>query len=140
MGIKVGDIVTLITPRGAYKGTPQGVNAKVEAHIPVVEATVAAFLAAAEDATYYRLVGTAGDLSGAGKYGNFNVSDETGEVYVYGLLSGWGGAKGQFQTLVTETGLKAGDLLTIVGKRISYKGTPQVGSGFYVSHQPADAQ
>ena len=140
MGIKVGDIVTLITPRGSYKGTPQGVNAKVETHIPVVDATVATFLAAAEDATYYRLTGTTGDLSGAGKYGNFNISDETGQVYVYGLLSGWGGAKGQFQTLVTETGLKAGDLLTIVGKRTSYKGTPQVGSGFYVSHEPAAAE
>ena len=137
MGINVGDIVTLITPRASYKDTPQGKNAKVDAHIPVIEATVATFLAAAEDATYYRLVGTAGDLSGAGKYGNFNISDETGQVYVYGLLSGWGGAKGQFQTLVTETGLKAGDLLTIVGKRTSYKGTPQVGSGFYVSHEPA---
>ncbi|HHV04160.1 MAG: BACON domain-containing carbohydrate-binding protein [Bacteroidales bacterium] len=140
MGIKVGDIVTLITPRGSYKGTPQGINAKVDAHIPVVEATIPTFLAAAEDNTYYRLAGIVGDLSGAGKYGNFNISDETSEVYVYGLLSGWGGAKGQFQTLVAETGLKAGDLITIVGKRTSYKGTIQVGSGFYVSHQSADAQ
>ncbi|HOG25512.1 MAG TPA: BACON domain-containing carbohydrate-binding protein [Bacteroidales bacterium] len=139
MGIKEGDIVTLITPRGSYNGTPQGINAKVETHIPVVDATVATFLAAAEDATYYRLVATAGDLSGAGKYGNFNISDATGQVYVYGLLSGWRGASGQFQTLVTETGLKAGDLVTIVGKRTSYKGTPQVGSAFYVKHQPADA-
>jgi RPA family protein len=140
MGINEGDIITVITPRRSYKGTPQGVNATVDAHIPVVEATVAAFLAAAEDNTYYRLVGTAGDLSGAGKYGNFNISDETGEVYIYGLLSGWGGAKGQFETLVAETGLKTGDLLTIVGKRTSYKGTPQVGSGFYVDHEAVDAQ
>jgi len=138
MGIKEGDIVTLITPRGAYKGTPQGVNAKVETHIPVVVATIPAFLAAAEDNTYYRLVGTVGDLSAAGKYGNFNISDETSQVYVYGLLSGWGGAKGLFQTLVAETGLKAGDIITIVGKRTAYKGTPQVGSAFYVSHQGAD--
>jgi len=138
MGINVGDIVTLITPRGSYKGNPQGINAKVDAHIPVVEATIPAFLAAAEDNTYYRLTGIVGDLSGAGKYGNFNISDETSQVYVYGLLSGWGGARGQFQTFVTETGLKAGDLITIVGKRTSYKGTPQVGSGFYVSHVGAD--
>ena len=59
-----------------------------------------------------------GDLSGAGKYGNFNISDETGQVYVYGLLSGWRGASGQFQTLVAETGLKAGDLITIVGREL----------------------
>lgn len=140
MGIKEGDIVTLITPRRSYKETPQGVNATVDAHIPVVDATVGAFLAAEDGDTYYCLVATAGDLSGAGKYGNFNISDETGQVYVYGLLSGWRGASGQFQTLVAETGLKAGDLITIVGKRTSYKGTPQVGSGFYVSHQSADAQ
>ena len=135
MGINEGDIVTLITLRKSYKGTPQGSNATVDAHIPVVEATVGAFLAAAEDNTYYCLTGTAVDLSGAGKYGNFNISDETGEVYIYGLFKGWGGSSGQFQTLVAETGLKTGDLLTIVGKRTSYKGTPQVGSAFYVKHE-----
>lgn len=140
MGINEGDIITVITPRRSYKGSPQGVNATVDGHIPVVEATVGAFLAAEDGDTYYRLVGTAVDLSGAGKYGNFNISDETGEVYIYGLLSGWGGAKGQFQTLVAETGLKTGDLLTIVGQRTSYKGTPQVGNGFYVDHEAVDAQ
>ena len=140
MGINEGDIITVITPRRSYKDSPQGVNATVDGHIPVVEATVGAFLAAEDGDTYYRLVGTAVDLSGAGKYGNFNISDETGEVYIYGLLSGWGGAKGQFQTLVAETGLKTGDLLTIVGQRTSYKGTPQVGNGFYVDHEAVDAQ
>lgn len=140
MGIKEGDIVTVITPRKSYKGTPQGANATVDAHIPVVEATIPAFLAAAEDDTYYRLVGSVVDLSGAGSYGNFNISDGTSQVYVYGLLSGWGGAKGKFQTLVAETGLKATDIITIVGKRTAYKGTPQVGSAFYVSHQSAEVQ
>jgi RPA family protein len=140
MGINEGDIITVITPRSSYKDSPQGVNATVDGHIPVVEATVGAFLAAEDGDTYYRLVGTAVDLSGAGNYGNFNISDETGEVYIYGLLSGWGGAKGQFQTLVAETGLKTGDLLTIVGQRTSYKGTPQVGNGFYVDHEAVDAQ
>ncbi|HOO42825.1 MAG TPA: BACON domain-containing carbohydrate-binding protein, partial [Bacteroidales bacterium] len=135
MGINECDIVSVVTLRKSYKGNPQGANATVDAHIPVVQATVGAFLAAAEDDTYYCLTGTAGDLSGAGKYGNFNISDETGEVYIYGLLQGWGGSKGQFQTLVADTGLKTGDLLTIVGKRTSYKGTPQVGSAFYVKHE-----
>ena len=61
--------------------------------------------------------------------GNFHLEDATGSVYVYGLLSGWGGPKKMFQ----ELGLKNGDKVTIVGVKSSYKGSPQVGSAFFVS-------
>lgn len=137
MGINVGDIVTLTTVRASFNGVGQGKNASVESHIAVKAATVDEFLKAPEDNTYYRLVGTVGTFSTTDLYGNFDLTDASGKVYVYGLLSGWGGAKKQFQTLVTETGLKATDVLTLVGKRTSYKGTPQVGSAFYVSHKQA---
>ena len=138
MGIKEGDIVTLVTPRRSYAGTPQGVNATVEEHIPVVDATLSEFLDAAVGNTYYRLVGTVGTLSETDQYGNFNISDGTSQVYVYGLVPGWRGASRLFQTLLAETGLKEGDLITIVGRRAAYNESPQVGNAFYVSHQPAD--
>jgi hypothetical protein len=31
-------------------------------------------------------------------YGNFNLVDDTAAVYVYQLLTGWGGPKREFQT------------------------------------------
>lgn len=142
MGIKEGDIVTLITPRGAYAGNPQGVNAKVAEHIPVINATIPDFLAAEVGTTYYRLEGIVGPLSGTDVYGNFDIYDETAnaKAYVYGLLPGWRGASKQFQVLLAETGLKEGDLITIVGRRAAYNNSPQVGNAFYVSHQPADTE
>ena len=135
MGIKEGDIVTLVTPHASYKGTAQGKNDVIENHISVTPVSVADFLAAETGTAYYRLEGTVGSFSATDMYGNFNISQDGVEVYVYGLLSGWGGAKKNFQNLVAATGLKAGDLITIVGQRTAYKGTPQVGNAFYVKHQ-----
>jgi DNA/RNA endonuclease YhcR with UshA esterase domain len=50
-------------------------------------------------------------------YGNVYVRDWSGETYVYGI-----GAKGDFEA----AGLKAGDVVTLVGKRGEYKGDPQM--------------
>ena len=109
-------------------------NVVVENHIPVATVTVADFLAAPEASdVYYRLTGTLSGLDAAGIYGNIYLTDETGEVYVYGLLSGWGGPKKEFESLVTNAGLAEGDKITIVGTRTAYKGTPQVGNAFFVS-------
>ena len=50
--------------------------------------------------TYYIISGTITEATESGtkndvaQYGNFNLTDETGSVYVYGVLKGWGGAKG----------------------------------------------
>lgn len=132
MGISVGDIVTVTGPKTSYNGAPQMKNVSIEKHVKVADKTVAEFLAAEESAeVYYRLTGTAEGIANAGEYGNFNIVDETGSVYVYGLLTGWGGEKKQFQTL----GINEGDKVTLVGVRTSYKGTAQVGSAFYVSHE-----
>lgn len=141
MGIKQGDIVTVIAPKTSYNGAPQLKNATIEKHIPVTDKTVAEFLAAEESGdVYYRLTGAVSGLADAGIYGNIYVTDESGEsVYVYGLLSGWGGPKKEFQTLVETTGLAEGDIITIVGVRSSYNNVPQVGSAFYVSHEPGEA-
>ena len=49
LGLKEGDIVTLLGTRGEYKGTAQMVGGQYESHIPVTTVTVAEFLAAAVD-------------------------------------------------------------------------------------------
>ena len=136
--VKAGDIITVVGPKTSYKGSPQMANVKIVNHIPVAAVTVADFLAAAEASdVYYSLTGTVSGIEKGGNYGNIYLTDTTGEVYVYGLLAGWGGPKGKFQDFVQTSGLKDGDELTIVGVRTSHKGAPQVGSAFYASHKAA---
>ena len=135
--INEGDIVTVCGVKGSYKGSPQMVNVVVEKHIPVATVTVADFLTAPEAAdVYYRLTGTMANIvmdkndpTLQNVYGNFDIVDETASVYVYGLLQGWGGPSKMFR----ELNLVEGDVITIVGTRTSYKGTPQVGNAFFVS-------
>ena len=138
MGVEVGDIVTLISNRGEYNGTPQAANSTLEKKEDVTAvASVTDFLALEESGAYYMVSGTVSGMAGAGEYGNIYLNDETSSIYVYGLLSGYKGEKKQFPALVEATGLKDGDTLTIIGKRTSYNDVPQVGSAFYFSHEAA---
>ena len=58
-----------------------------------IEATVAEFLAAKEDdTTLYRLRGTITNVAET-SFGNFDLTDETGTVYIYGLCSPTGATK-----------------------------------------------
>ena len=144
LGLKEGDTITIQTVRTSYNGTPQGKNATYVSHTPgsgttpepepseVVKATVAEFLAAAEDNTIYELTGEITNVANA-DYGNFDLKDETGTVYVYGLYDE-SGAK-----VFTSLGLKEGDILTMRGVRTSYNENPQVGNGVYVSHIVGEA-
>lgn len=91
------------------------------APVQVQTITVAEFNAAAESTeVWYQLTGTVKNLKDGDKYGNFDLEDETGSVYVYGLLSEKGGQKQQFQALATEKGIKNGSKLTLIGNRGSY--------------------
>ncbi len=132
LGINEGDIVTVVGPKASYNGTAQLKNVTVEVHKAVKDITAAEFVAKDDDNTvYYRLAGTVSGIKDSDAYGNFDLTDESGKVYVYGLLQGWGGASKQFQSL----GIKNGDIVTLVGCVGSYKGSKQVVSAFYVSHE-----
>lgn len=89
----------------------------------IVKATIAEFLAAPVGDTQYRLTGVITSISNT-TYGNLYLRDFSGETYVYGIKD------------FTQKGLKAGDIITIVGKRAEYKGTPQVGSAVLESSIP----
>ena len=91
--------------------------------------TVEEFLAKPEGDTYYQLTGTVANISNT-YFGNFDLIDETGSVYVYGLVSSEGAADGTFESL----GLKEGDVVTIAGRRASHNGSAQVGDAYYISH------
>ena len=143
LGLKEGDIVTIVGQRGEHSGAAQVVKAVYESHIPVTTVTVAEFLAAAESKdVWYRITGVVEKPTEEGtkwdleKYGNLNIKDESGSVYVYGVSTGVKGVTQKFSTL----GVQEGDNLTIIGYRTSYKGLNQVGGAMYVSHVPANAE
>jgi RPA family protein len=94
--------------------------------------SIADFNAAAEsDEVWYQLTGTVKNLKDGDQYGNFDLEDATGSVYVYGLLSEKGGAKKKFQDLVAK-GVKNGIKITIVGLRSSYNGKIQVKNAYFI--------
>ena len=132
LGIKEGDIVTLVGTRASHNGSPQvGGPAYYVSHEGHTESTVANFLAQSTGDAWYRLTGTITNLK-TGNYGNFDLVDETGSVYVYGLTVAPVAKNDQsFPTL----GLKEGDVVTLIGKRAEHKGSAQVGGpAYYISH------
>ena len=133
-GLKVGDVVTLTGVKDIYNGTGQMKNATLEAMKSVTKISVADFLTKKDDKNvYYMLEGTitefAGQRNDLKTYGNFGLTDDSGSAFVYGLTTGWGGAKKLAGTL----GLNFGDKITIIGYRTSYDGNPQVGGAFLFS-------
>lgn len=136
-GVKEGDIVTVQGAKSSYNGNPQLKNVDVKSVTEVKDITVDKFVALEDSKEdYYRLTGVVTKVVKA-EYGNINLKDATGEVYVYGVHKGYGSSssKGVWDTL----GVKEGDTITIVGNVGSYKGDKQVNNAFYVSHKAASA-
>ena len=97
---------------------------------PVV--TIAEFLKAEEnDGVLYQLTGVVSKITNT-QYGNFDIVDATGTVYVYGLKAN---ATAGNQSFAEIEGLEEGDTLTLRGYRAAYNGKAQVGSAYYVSHK-----
>ncbi|MBE6234924.1 MAG: hypothetical protein E7112_01665 [Bacteroidales bacterium] len=100
----------------------------------LVKATVAEFLAAAEDDTWYELTGEIVSIAKE-DYGNFTIKDATGEIYIYGMTNGWVGYNDKS---FSQIGLKVGDTVTLGTRRGSYNGQPQGGGNpvpaYYISH------
>ena len=140
---KVGDVVTVVGKRGDYKGTAQMTSCQLESvDIVVEQKTISEFKALPDNKEAYYIISgtirqtTAEEIEGGAKdditqYGNFYLEDANGEsVYVYGVLTGWGGKKGEFANL----GLTYGDKLTIIAYKTTYKGLIEA-VGVYLSHE-----
>ena len=95
--------------------------------------SIADFNAAPVSDTWYQLTGTVKNLKDGDQYGNFDLEDATGSVYVYGLLSEKGGEKKKFQELVAAKGIKEGSKITIIGNRGEYNGKIEVLNAYFVS-------
>ena len=147
--IKVGDAVIIKGNIKNYKGTTpeyDGGSMIVELNgqkagggggdTPsgdVKSVSVSDFLAAKVNTSdWYQLTGTIKNLKDGDKYGNFDIEDATGSVYVYGLLAEKGGEKGKFQDLVAAKGIANGKKITIIGNRGEYNSSAQVANAYFV--------
>ena len=135
-GAKVGDVVTVVGKRGAYKESPQMVSGTFEElKYAVTEVSIADFLNKADDKeTYYMISGTIDEIAND-VYGNVYLTEGDSRVYVYGCYPGWG-ATGDFRKGLFESlGIEVGDKLTVIGVKATYKDAPQMSNGIYFSHQ-----
>lgn len=117
-----------------------GVNPNVEQKEPTAKVvTIKEFIDApeyTESLVYYELTGVISGLSAGGNavvYGNFDLTDETGTVYVYGLdkaFTAVGNTKADKS--FGELGLKDGDKITLRGLRGSYNGKIEVMGAYFV--------
>ena len=101
---------------------------------PFKVATVAEFIAAAEDNTMYELTGVITSVTNT-TYGNFYLKDETGEVLIYGLCSPEGAQK-----YWAASGAKVGDTITVQTVRTSFNNAPQGKDALFVKLTPFVAQ
>jgi len=85
----------------------------------ITEATVAEAKAAPDGKTL-RISGVCTKIENT-EYGNWYLTDDTGELYIYGTLDKRGGEK-NFMSL----GLEVGDEVTIEGPKSSYRDSPQM--------------
>jgi hypothetical protein len=108
----------------------------------VKTATIAEFLAAPDSKTQpYKLTGKVSNIK-SDVYGNFDLTDASGTVYVYGLVSkdlgGYDQNKNKNDKSFASIGIKEGDEITIIGYRETYtpkEGDPviEVVGSYYVS-------
>ena len=139
LGLKAGDVVTLVGKRGEYKGTAQMTGGTYESHISVTEVSITEFLQKPDSKTdYYMVTGVIDEIAND-TYGNIYLKDEAGNrLYSYGVYPGWGATGDARKGCVAAKGLKVGDILTVIGPKSTYKDVPQVNGGIYFSHQSAD--
>jgi hypothetical protein len=99
--------------------------------------TIAEFLEKEVNAAvWYELTGVVTNIVST-QYGNFDLVDETGTVYVYGLTQTKVASNNQS---FSKLGLKEGDVVTMMGTRAVYNSQPQVGGpAYYVRHIAACA-
>ena len=139
LGLKVGDVVTLVGKRGAYNGSPQMTGGQHESHISVTEVTIAEFLAKEDNPNvYYMVTGILDEVANA-TYGNVYIKDADGNrLYSYGCYPGWGATGDARKNAISNLGINVGDQLTIIGAKTTYNGAPQINNGVYFSHVPAN--
>ncbi len=137
LGLKAGDIVTIVGKYDVYNGTHELVSATIESSKSVSVATIAEMLTKSDNANDYFMVTGVIKSIASDYHGNMTLQDGSSEMYMYGCFPGYG-ATGDFRkNLVVTKGLKVGDTLTVIATKGSYQGNPQLVNSFYFSHVSA---
>ncbi len=108
-----GDRETTLTFRTTDGSKNYSTETSISQTGAIIDATITEFLAAEVGDTQYRLKGVITSIPDATS-GKLNLRDFSGETYVYKIQD------------FAQKGLKVGDIITIVGKRAAYNGSPQV--------------
>ena len=137
-GLKVGDIITIVGKRAAYKDSPQMAGAVLESSISVKPATIAELLTKPDSPEdYYMVTADIKEIKQA-VYGNVDLKDGDSEIHMRGFYPGYG-ATGDFRNnVIANKGIKVGDKITVITYKTSYNGVAQLNNGFYVSHVSAE--
>jgi len=137
LGVKAGDIITIVGKYDVYNGTHEVVGAVLEKSIPVTTATIAEVLTKPDDAnTFYMVTGQITSISSE-TYGNLILTDGDSQITVYGCYPGYGATGNDRKGLIAAKGLKVGDTLTLIGPKITYGTTIELSPTFYFSHVSA---
>ena len=155
LGLREGDIVTVVGPRAAYDNASvedqkiQMKNAYCEKSVKSTDATVTQILAASVASTYlespyYRVQGIVKSIV-SDVYGNFYLKEQNSDtyIYVYGLTAA---PVAKNDKSFASLGIAVGDLVTLVGQRGQYSKASvedqkeQVANSYYITHEtPAPA-
>ena len=127
-----GDRSTTLVFNTTSKGKSYSAQTTLEQKGAIIDATVKEFLAASEGDTQYRVTGVITSISASPKYHNADIVVSSGDfsssVKLFRAVSSEGN--------IEDLGLAEGDIVTFVGKRSSYNGTPQMATGgVYESHK-----
>ena len=92
--------------------------------------TIADYIALGPNTDTYVITGAITRVANT-NYGNFDLTDETGTIYVYGLLN----EELEAQKCWKEKELAMGDVLTVkVSEMKLYNGEPEIVNAVYISH------
>ncbi len=132
--VRVGDKVAVTGKLTKFNTTPEfaagctvEILERAAAPVNLGEKTIEEFLALKNAKDTCVLTGVVKNIVNT-TYGNFDLEDETGTVYVYGLLTAAGEAK-----KFAEMGVEENDILTIKAVYGEHNGTPQAPNAVFVS-------
>ncbi len=125
-GVAAGDAV--ITAKSGDKEATLNVHVTAAA-VPEDKGaiSVADFLAAKDGFNIYTLTGVVANITNT-KYGNFDLIDETGKIYIYGLLNAAGEAQKFAELNVAEK-----DTVTLKGSYSEFNNKAQIKDALFVS-------
>ncbi|MCR5696721.1 MAG: choice-of-anchor J domain-containing protein [Marinilabiliaceae bacterium] len=142
LGVEAGDTITLQGTYTLYNTTSEIKNAIYVNHKKGVstageskvvdgaeQLTIDEFISRADANTIYQVTGTVGSIKNS-TYGNYDITDETGTITIYGTLTSTGEAQ-KFESL----GVKEGDKITLQGTYTLYNTTHEIKDAIYVSHE-----